>query len=70
MKFDSKEQSADSLFKGRKEKKKTVKKNQDVNGFETVSFSNNKIKDIMAEQLSSLGLSKESIERILNISRS
>ena len=70
MKFDSKEQSTESLFKIRKEKKKTVKKSQDVNGFESVSFSNNKIKGVMAEQLSSLGLSKESIERILNISRS
>jgi hypothetical protein len=70
MKFDSKEQSTESLFKTRKEKKKTVKKSQDVNGFESVSLSNNKIKGVMAEQLSSLGLSTESIERILNISRS
>jgi len=70
MKFDSEEQGAESLLKIRKEKKKTVKKNQDVNGFESVSFSNNKIKSVMAEQLSSLGLNKESIERILNISRS
>jgi hypothetical protein len=70
MKFDSNEQSVESLFKVVKDKKKTAKENQNVNGFESNSVSNNKIKGFMAEQLSGLGLSKESIERILNISRS